>query len=419
MSRPVVVAPRLRPDQARIAMHPAKRKYCSAGRRFGKSVLGQVMVLAALRVGLRVAWVVPTYRNSNPLWRAVESSLGPVRKAGACRMNRSERYVEMVGNGGYLGVYTGDNPDAMRGESFHLVVIDEASRVSESAIDDVIEPTLADEDGDLLAISTPKGKNWFYRAFQRGRMDMQSVAAFQAPTSDNPSPRIKLAAERARLRFGEDSDTYRQEWCAEFVDSSALVWLDEWVTRYDPSDPARERRIIARYLSYDTASKDRDTNAYTACVVGELLDDYTMDIRHVWRDRLLMPNLVDRIDQDAARWDYDGKLFDVVIEDRSSGIGAYQTLMHGGSERIRRTLRAFNPTTSKGERFGNAGTWVKRGIVRLPRPGPDALWLKALEDELFEEDQYLDQRDAIAQLILWLEPTFFRGVEARGMVSAA
>lgn len=427
MTRPVISTPQLRPDQAVIATHPAKRKYCAMGRRYGKTVLGLVLVLAALRMGLRVAWVVPTYRNSNPLWRAVEAAVGPARKAGRVRMNRSERYVE-TDVGGFLGVYTGDNPDAMRGESFHLVVADEASRISETAIEDVIEPTLADEDGDLLAISTPKGKNWFYREFQRGRTDMRDVAAFQAPTTANPNPRIRMAAERARIRFGDDSDTYRQEWLAEFVDSGALVWLPEWVTRYDPANPDRERRIIARYLSYDTASKDKDRNAYTACCVGELLDDYTMDLRHVWRDRLLMPQLVDRIAEDAIRWNYDQKLYqpgsyepaigNIVIEDQSSGIGAFQTLYHSGDPLMQACLKAFNPKTSKEERFGNAGTWVKRGWFRLPRPGPDVRWLKAFEDECFEEQEFFDQRDAVTQLILWNEPTFFRAVEAQGQVAA-
>jgi phage terminase large subunit-like protein len=305
-------------------------------------------------------------------------------------------------------------------------VTDEAARVPEAVIEEVVEPTLADADGEHVAISTPKGKNWFYRAWQAGRTNMREIASFQAPTTANPSPLIQKAAERARLRFGEDSDTYRQEWLAEFVDSGALVWLAEWVTRWNPEDETRERRIIARTLSYDTASKDKDTNAYTACVVGELLDDYTMDIRHVWRERLLMPQLVDRIADDARRWNYDSKLFDgthavghIVIEDRSSGIGAFQTLMSSGDPLMQRCLRAFNPTSSKAERFGNAGVWVKRRWVRFPIPGPRVPWLRAFEDELFNEEEFQDQRDAIAQLILWHEPTFRIGVDARGELEAA
>lgn len=419
----VIGVPRLRRDQRRIAEAPVKRKILAMGRRWGKTVLGLVMVLAVAARGGRVAWVVPIFRNGNALWRMAEAAVGHLRRAGVVRVNRNDRIIEFPLSGGFLAMYSADNPDGMRGEWFHLVVADEAARIGEEVITDVIEPTLADADGDLVAISTPKGKNWFYRAYQQGRQPNDTIAAFRAPTSANPNPRIQRASERARDRFGEESSTYRQEWGAEFVDDAAMVWLAEWVTRYDPSDPDRERRIIARYLSYDTASKDKDRNAYTACVVGELLDDYTMDLRHVWRERLLMPNLVDRIAEDAQRWNYDGKLYDpragegvgqIIIEDRASGIGAYQTLYHSGDPLMQACLRAFNPTTSKDERFGDAGVWVKRGWFRFPKPGPDVRWLKVFEDEMFEEQEFLDQRDAVAQLILWMEPTFYRGVEARG-----
>lgn len=417
--------PMLRPDQAVIATHPAKRKAVCMGRRWGKTVLGLVLVLAALLRGLRVAWLVPTYRNSNPLWRAVESALAPMRKAGLAKLNRSERYVELY-NGGFLGVYTADNPDAMRGEWFDLVVTDEAARVDEAVIEEVVEPTLADADGDLVAISTPMGKNWFYRLWQRGREDGEYTAAFRAPSSANPMPTIKAAYARARDLFGADSNTFRQEWDAEFVDSGAVVWLREWFTdRYRLDDEAMERQVIARFLSYDTASKDKDHNAYSACVVAELLPDYRMRLRHVWRERLLMPQLVERIERDIATWNTDGKLYTpghergaVIIEDRASGIGAYQTLMHGGSEMMRAVLRPFNPTTSKDERFGNAGVWAKNGSFLLPAPTDETRWLFAFEQEVFEEGEFLDQRDAVAQVILWNEPRLSLGWQMRNVVAA-
>lgn len=416
--------PMLRPDQAVIARHPAKRKAVCMGRRWGKTVLGLVLVLSALLQGLRVAWLVPTYRNSNPLWRAVESALAPLRKAGRAKLNRAERYVELW-NGGFLGVYTADNPDAMRGEWFDLVVTDEASRVPEAVIEEVVEPTLADADGDHVAISTPFGKNWFYRLWQRGREDGEYTAAFRAPSSANPMPTIRKAYERARGIFGEDSNTFRQEWDAEFVDSGAVVWLREWFEdRYRLDDTAMERQIIARFLSYDTASKDKEHNAYSACTVTELLADYRMRLRHVWRERLLMPQLVERIEQDAVRWNYDGKLYTpneergaIIIEDRASGIGAYQTLYHGGSDLMRACLRAFNPTTSKDERFGDAGVWGKNGSFLLPAPTEETRWLHTFEQEVFEEGEFLDQRDAVAQVILWNEPRLSLGWQMRNQVA--
>jgi phage terminase large subunit-like protein len=410
--------PMLRPDQAIIARHPAKRKAVCMGRRWGKTVLGLVLVLSALLQGLRVAWLVPTYRNSNPLWRAVESALAPLRKAGRAKLNRSERYVELW-NGGFLGVYTADNPDAMRGEWFDLVVTDEASRVPEAVIEEVVEPTLADADGDHVAISTPFGKNWFYRLWQRGREDGEYTAAFRAPSSANPMPTIRKAYDRARMIFGEDSNTFRQEWDAEFVDSGAVVWLREWVTRYSLDDDDMDRRVIARMLSYDTANKDKNTNAYSACAVIELLSDYRARLRHVWRERLLMPKLVARVQGDETttgdivRWNHDGKLQAVVIEDHASGTGLYQTMMDAGSPALQNMLVAFRPTGSKDERFGQAGVWVKNGAFLVPSPSDQTRWLHTWESEIFEEDEFKDQRDATAQGILYWEHLLAEGHRAR------
>ncbi len=412
--------PQLRPDQGRIASALSEFDVIVAamGRRWGKTTLGIVLVLAALLNGMRVAWVVPTYKNSNAFWRVVRVVLAPLVAAKRARINSAERYVEMW-NGGFLSIYSADNADAIRGEWFHLVVVDEAARVSEEVMSDVIAPTVADVGGKIVCISTPKGRNWYWREYQRGVERSSNVIAFKAPSSDNPNPRIKRAAGMAALKYGEDSDTYRQEWGAEFVDSGAVTWLRDWVSRFDLHDEMMDRQVIARMLTYDTANKDKQTNAYTACAVIELLSDYRARLRHVWRERLLMPRLVARVQGDETttgditRWNRDGKLRHVVIEDRASGTGLYQTMYEAGSPELRAMLVAFQPTGSKDDRFGQAGVWVKNGSFLVPKPADDARWLHAWESEIFEEDEFKDQRDTTAQGILYWEHYLAEGWRAR------
>lgn len=409
---PALSLPILRHDQAAIALHPARIKILTMGRRWGKTMLGLVLVLNCARNGGRVAWVVPVYRNGNALWRAAKAAVGSLKRAGLVRVNENERLIEFPRQGGFLAVYSADNGDALRGEWFNLVVLDEAARIAEDVYTDVIQPTLADAQGDLVLISTPKGRNWFWREWQRGIQDGVQIASFTAPTAANPNPRIKQAAVLAQGRVPES--TYRQEWLAEFVDQAAAVWLRGWVTRYDATDPALPRLAIGRWLSYDTAFKDSDTSAYTACVVGDLLPDYRLPLRHVWRDRLLFPSLVDRIRADVQQWDADGKLRGVLIEDKASGTSAYQTLMAQGDDRLRRLLVPFMPHGSKEQRFDQAGVWVKNGSVLLPHPSPVVPWLLAFEAEVFEEGDFKDQRDATAQLVLYLEHLLAEGFAARG-----
>lgn len=185
-------------------------------------MLGGALSLGTASLGGRVAWVVPTYKNGNPLWRWCEQVSWPLVKSGAVNMNKSERTI-VFDNGGFLGIYSADNENSIRGERFDLAVLDEAARIPETAWMDAIQPTLADLDGNAILISTPIGMNWFHTEWARGRDRMDAdMASWTAPTSDNPSPQIKKAAEKAKSIYGENSRTYRQEWMAEFIADGAF-----------------------------------------------------------------------------------------------------------------------------------------------------------------------------------------------------
>ncbi len=226
--------PQLRPDQWAIAAHAAHIKIVCAGRRFGKTVLGGAVGIVAANGGSKVAWIAPTYRNSRPMWRWCESVCSPLTRDGI-EVARAERIISFP-SGGFIGVYSADNPDSIRGEAFHLTIIDEAARVSEEAWTDAIQPTLADYDGFALLISTPKGKNWFFNEFVAAQSDLTGRAhAWHAPTNANPNPNIRRAFELARTRVSER--TFRQEWLAEFVEGGAVfrnVRELATLTRQDP-----------------------------------------------------------------------------------------------------------------------------------------------------------------------------------------
>lgn len=206
------------------------------GRRWGKSVLGGVLTLNVLRQHGKAAWVVPTYKNGRGIWRYVQGVCAPLAQVRVLDISKAERMVT-TSRGGMLGIYSADNIDAVRGDWFHVVVVDEAARVSEEARNDAIMPTLADADGQEIDISTPKGLNWFYTEWTRGRDNMRDVAAFKAPTSDNPSPQIQRAAALAKERV--TARTYQQEWEAEFVaDGNYFQGADECCVLTEPDRPA-------------------------------------------------------------------------------------------------------------------------------------------------------------------------------------
>lgn len=233
----VIRLPRFRADQWRIAQHGAALKVVCNGRRWGKSVMGGNIAVTCAAAGGAVAWLAPTYKNSRPLFRFAEQAVAGVKSV---KVNRAERVIEFPG-GGWLGVYSGDNADSMRGEAFDVVIADEAARLTQEAYTDVIQPTLADRAGRCILISTPKGRNWFYREWLRALADGLHAAAFTAPTNANPMPTIRAAFERARVTVSER--TFRQEWLAEFVEDGGGVFRNvraaTTVTAIDAAQPGR------------------------------------------------------------------------------------------------------------------------------------------------------------------------------------
>jgi len=167
-------------------------------------------------MGAMVAWVAPTYGNSRPLWRFIESA---AMQSKSLTPKKAERELPFP-SGGRIGIYTADNSVGLRGENFDIVICDEAPQYTPEVWSDVIMPTLADRDGMAYLIGTPKGKNWFFAEYLRGMADGKQQASFNAPSSANPIPAIQRAAAMARDRVSER--TYRQEWLAEFVDDGAL-----------------------------------------------------------------------------------------------------------------------------------------------------------------------------------------------------
>lgn len=182
------------------------------GRRWGKTVASGLYALTVAEHGGAVAWVAPTYRNSRPLWRFCEQVTNPQ----AVTVHKAEREITFP-SGGRIGVFSADNDVSIRGEAFDLVIVDEAAQVKEETYSDVILPTIADRDGRVMLISTPKGRNWFFQEYLKAQ---QTGAAWNAPSNANPLPNIQHAYALAKERV--TSRAFKQEWDAQFLDDGSF-----------------------------------------------------------------------------------------------------------------------------------------------------------------------------------------------------
>lgn len=267
-----------------IAAHPAKVKVVCMGRRWGKTMMAGSVALSCAAHGAAVAWIPPTYKNARPLWRFAEQMTAPVSKR--LRINRTDRTIEFPG-GGWLGIYTADNPVGILGEAFDLVILEEAARIAEDVWSETIMPTLADRDGRAMLISTPRGRNWFWREYQAGLADGKTQASFTAPSNANPMPQIQRAFEMARTRVSER--TFRQEWEAQFLDDGGGVFrrVQEAATIPQAIEPIAGHQYV---IGVDWA---RSTDSTWFCVIDATTHENVLNDRmtgtdyQIQRSRLL------------------------------------------------------------------------------------------------------------------------------------
>ena len=164
--------------------------------------------------------------------------------------------------------------------------------------------------------------------------------------------------------------------------------------------------VVGRYLLYDTAHKDKESNDWTARGVFELLADHRARFVESYRERLQFPELLSEIQASAEEFDRDGLLSGVIIEDKASGISALQTLDLAAPAWLSDLLIPFEPGgLSKDERDRQAAFWCRVGAVQLPEHSDDFPWLHGFEEEeLFAASpKWRDRRDTFTMGVLFLE----------------
>ena len=197
------------------------------------------------------------------------------------------------------------------------------------------------------------------------------------------------------------------------------IYLSEWwdaeknsQNRYNPAETSIYHRVVARWIFYDTAFKDKEQNDANGRVIFELLPDYRIILREAWWQRMQVPQITKDVSDNTIRWKHDGKLRATVVEDKGSGIAVLQTLRQGADPEIVDFLIEWNPgTASKPERGRKASLWCSRGCVLLPMPHESVPWLHDFEDLLwkFPNAKIDDPQDAFSMGILFLENLLAEG----------
>lgn len=203
--------------------HPARFKVAAAGIRGGKTQFGILWTLAGCLDTKPPYgdcwWVAPSYPLAMIGWRPMrEAAVQMKRVIPGIRIKESEYRIEFPW-GVAAQVKSAHDPDSLRGSKLRRAVGDEFAYAQEETIH-ILRGRVVDLKGQLLFISSPKGRGPFWHLYQRG-LDpaFPDWAAFQWRTADNPYiPRDEIDSARQEL----PERIYRQEYEAEFLEESGV-----------------------------------------------------------------------------------------------------------------------------------------------------------------------------------------------------
>ncbi len=211
--------PRLHAGQQRCIQEGRRFNVLCMGRRWGKSAFGLQRLITGALAGRSVAWMSPTYKMLREVWRSAKRLLRAVISA----VNTQEKRIELMG-GGVIDFWSLENPEAIRGRRYALLVIDEAAMVGElqEIWQLVLRPTLTDYRGGAWLLSTPKGRNFFWHCWSLGQEERDPEwRSWQMPTASNPfiAPEEIQAAQRELPEL-----VFSQEYLAQFLDDASSVF---------------------------------------------------------------------------------------------------------------------------------------------------------------------------------------------------
>jgi hypothetical protein len=172
--------------------------------------------------------VAPTYDQANILFTTCErlARMNP-ELAGFVQTRRSP-YAELVVHDGRIMFRTsGTDGRTLRGHAADRIIVDEAAFVLGGVLDEVIGPMLADREGQLIMVSTPWGRNHFWKAFVTGQDPTEAEhASFCFPTWANP---YVAPAYIERQRADLPARAFQVEYGAEFIDDVSSVFPHEMI----------------------------------------------------------------------------------------------------------------------------------------------------------------------------------------------
>ncbi|MDY0906582.1 terminase large subunit domain-containing protein [Pedobacter sp. CFBP9032] len=208
------------------------------GRRWGKSLLCQIISVVYMFQGKSVGYITPTYNLGKKFF---DDILKFIPEQTIKKANISDLTIELL-NGGKLEFYTGEKLDNVRGSKFHLLIVDEAAYIKnlKDGWEGAMSNALIDYDPESKAIfvSTPRGKDYFYALTRTEHPDWQH---FHFSSYDNPHL-SKAALDDKKLTLPES--IFNQEILAIAGENSSAVVALKYITENTIKDLSTKPTVV-------------------------------------------------------------------------------------------------------------------------------------------------------------------------------
>ena len=185
-------------ERKEILTHPARFKVITAGRRFGKSVLGLAFLLKGrMQQGENRWYITPTYRQGKiTVW----PTLKQIMRNRGWKINETE--LSCTQSGVTIAIKGSDASDSLRGAELSRVELDEYASQKAGVFEEVIYPMLTTTNGEAMMIGTPDGfsNNNFYDYFNKGQGEDKEWKSWRQEFMAS----FETAANRAAWAFDRD-----------------------------------------------------------------------------------------------------------------------------------------------------------------------------------------------------------------------
>jgi len=206
--------------QKQVLESDKRKKVLACGRRWGKTTLAAYEATKTILEPNAVVWIVaPHYDLTKRVYDEVVKFLAKLFPPEEGEFNpRSKPNPNISTNwGAKLECKSVDNPTSLLGGEVNLIICDEAAVMDDRIYYQYVLPVTHDRNADIILISTPRGKNWFYKEWLKD--------GFQFASWDRPS----FPQTKEELYQEHPKQVVAQEYEAKFVDAASSVFSTDHI----------------------------------------------------------------------------------------------------------------------------------------------------------------------------------------------